>query len=256
MRKRISIGARTADSLRPLALLVAMAVLVTATGCDEPDNDEGTVISTIDLPSDILLDLACADVGINAEPCILQDPDNPYRTTTILEFQENNPDAPNKFTLQGGIPGGSSGAKARFYLWATALARFPSGENQFFTAQALHELYTASNDPIIRDQALRAYQSMLDNFFGSVVFFTCCGEFFSPPRDDVAFSVPLNELTIEALVYPGDLGFAPLVPEDPTGIDAGLLRLLMQEFIAEWGYTYQCQSDTAPHDCFVSVNEF
>ena len=73
-------------------------------------------------------------------------------------------------------PAGRTGAKARFYLWATALARRASGENQWYTARALHELYNYNDDPVIQAQALKAYRSVLDNFFGSATFFECCCE--------------------------------------------------------------------------------
>jgi hypothetical protein len=70
--------------------------------------------------------------------------------------------------LFNSIPPGPTGAKARFYFWATALARRPSGENQFYTALALHELFDAnsnvlSKDELVRAQALKAYRS--DNLF-------------------------------------------------------------------------------------------
>ena len=123
-------------------------------------------------------------------------------------------------------------------------------------------MFTSNGDPIIRDQAIKAYRSVWDNFFGSVVFFTCCGEFFPTPREDTAFAVPLNELVLERLVraaeftsteYPA--GFAPLIPDDPTGLDAGLIELETQEVISEWGFNYACTGSGDARQCFVSVNE-
>src|SRR5210317_2061406 len=140
-------------------------------GCGEsPSDSDGQVINSIALPSDVVLNLACENVGVYPENCVLGDPENPFITTTIVEFDENAPPGTDdKFDLLATIPEGPSGAKARFYLWATALARRPSGENQWYTAKALHELYDAnsnvlSTDELVRAQALKAYKSVLDNF--------------------------------------------------------------------------------------------
>ncbi len=266
MTKRTAI--RTARGLPStvLATLLALTILVSA-GCDSPggtDGDNITDLSLTEAPDNdnpTLLNLFCENVGVFIETCVLDDPENPFRSAIVREFDENDPDAETKFELAADITPGPLGAKARFYLWATALARRGSGENQYFTALALHELFTVNNDPVIREQALKAYRSVWDNYFGSVVFFTCCGEFFPTPRDDTAFAVPLNELVLERLVrasetqaegYPG--GFAPLIPDDPTGLDAGLIELEAQEVISEWGFNYQCTGTGAARLCFVSVN--
>ena len=130
------------------------------------------------MPTDTLLNLRCAEVGINDETCVLIDAENPFRYVAIAEFDVNLdmqglPQPPNfKFNLNNDIPAGPTGAKARFYLWATALAKAPySGENQWYTARALHEVFTANADPLIQAQAIKAYRSVLDNFFGTVTFF-------------------------------------------------------------------------------------
>lgn len=259
--------------------LFGLAVLA-MTGCSSPSstdgqvtgtlNSDGTVTGNIPLPTDTLLNLNCADVGISPNICVLDDPENPYRETATGEFDEDDPESPRKFALFEQIPGGPTGAKARFYFWATALARRPSGENQWYTAVALHELFTAAGDPIIREQALKAYRSVWDNFFGSVTVFTCCGEFFPDPpgREDTAFAVPLNELVLEGLVraaeftspfYPG--GFEPLIPDDPDAInrDPGLIELETQDVITEWGFFYRCTgagTEADPRLCVVSVGIF
>ena len=153
-------------------------------GCEERNADDGVPINTLDLPTDTLLNLACTDVGIN------------------------------KFELFNQIPAGPTGAKARFYFWATALARRQSGENQYYTALALHELYDLNSDMIVKEQALKAYRSVLDNFFGSVTVFTCCPG-VSPDGVPVPFPVGLNELTADALYRTDATGFVRLVPGDP-----------------------------------------
>ena len=243
-------------------------------GCSSKGAGDGEVINgpgceatdtCIVLPTDTLLNLNCPDVGIFIEQCVLEDPENPFINAGTAEFNVNDPDAETKFDLFNEIPKGPTGAKARFYLWATALARRASGENQYYTALALHELYTAAGDPIIRDQALKAYRSVWDNFFGSVTVFECCGEFFPFEREDTAFAIPLNELTLERLVraaetpdaaYPN--GYTPLIPDDPDslGNDAGLIELETQEVILEWGYNYRCTGSGSDRLCVVQVSIF
>ena len=197
-------------------VMVVFAALLTG-GCESPADSEGTLFNEILLPTDTLLNLACADVGIGAETCVLEDPENPYALIPTFEFDQNNPDGPSKFELAEGIPAGPTGAKARFYLWATALARFPSGENQWYTAQALHELFDANSDELIRNQALRAYQSVLQNFFGSFTVFE-----FGP--------VTLNEVTADNLYRTESTGWRRLVDGDPSNVI---------ELLLSWGFTYR-----------------
>lgn len=225
------------------ALLCVFVAL--AAGCDgEPGPNDGEVINAIILPTDTLLNLACEDVGIFTERCVLEDPANPFAMVPIIEFDINDPDAANKFDLFNSIPAGRIGAKARFYFWATALARRSSGENQFYTAVALHELWNYNSDPIIQTQALKAYRSVLDNFFGSVTVFTCCPA-VSPTGEPVPFSVGLNELTADNLYRTDATGFARLVPGDP---------LLVQSLLLDWGYTYRPANPPDFTDGLVFVN--
>lgn len=206
-------------------------------GCESPGEGDGVVINELLLPTDTLLNLACADAGIGFETCVLGDPENPFAMVATPEFNVNNPDARTKFDLANDIPAGPTGAKARFYLWATALARFPSGENQWYTARALHELFDANSDTLIQEQALKAYRSMFDNFWGSVTFFECCG--------GVTFSVNLNEQTADDLYRTESTGFVRLIPGDP---------LNAQSLMAEWGYTYRPATPPDYNDGLVTIN--
>jgi hypothetical protein len=242
--------ARPARGKHVLLALLGTAALVSA-GCNsERDEGDGELINTIVLPTDVVLDLYCEDVGVHPETCVLNDPENPFATTTIIEFDVNNPEASNKFDLFNSLPAGPSGAKARFYFWATALAQRPSGENQFYTALALHELFDAnsnaiSQDELVREQALKAYRSLLDNFFGSVTVFECCPG-ASPDGEPVPFSIPLNELTADALYRTDATGFRRLIPGDP---------ILVLELLLDWGYSYQPATPPDFNDGVVSVNE-
>lgn len=245
-----------------MALIGVVALAFAGCGGGERDENDGELFNSVLLPTDPVLNLYCEDVGVFPEDCVLDDPENPYASVVILEFDPNNPGPENKFDLYDAIPSGPTGAKARFYLWATALARFPSGENQYYTALHLHELFDAnsnvlSTDELAREQALKAYRSVLDNFFGSVTVFECaeCG-----PISDGEFpqnAVPLNERVADHLYRTESTNFvSPIAP-------SGLLRLvdgnpvLVLELFVDWGYSYQPCTDLP--DCtngVVSVGTF
>ena len=231
--------------VRKLALLLVSLGALAVSGCDSPDASDGTRYEAIILPTDTLLNLACADVGIFDNTCVLEDPENPFATVAIIEFDENNPDDFNKLLLADQIPPGPDGAKARFYFWATALARRASGENQFFTASALHELWSLNSDPIIREQALRAYRSVLDYFYGSVFFFACC-EAVSNDGLPLILPATLNEATADIL-YRNPTGFRRLVDGDPLNVI---------ELLGEWGYTYRPATPPNYDDGVVGVISF
>ncbi len=231
-----------AAAFRSASVILAGLFVLGATGCESPSEGDGTVANAIILPTDTVLDLACADAGINDEQCVLLDPENPYVNVTVREFDVNNPNAVTKFDLNGMIPAGPTGAKARFYLWATALARSPSGENQWFTARALHELWDANGDEVIRQQTLRAYRSVLDNFFGSVTFFTFGG---------TTTSRQLNAQVADDLFRPAATGFATPIDWDPA---TDIFERVVLELLTEWGYTYIPANPPNYDDGIVSVN--
>lgn len=233
------------DAGRILGVMLLCATGVLASGCGgERGAGDGEIINAIVLPTDTLLNLACADVGIFTEKCVLEDPENPFARVAIIEYDVNNPSATNKFELFNSIPPGRTGAKARFYFWATALARRASGENQFYTALALHELWNYNSDPIVQTQALKAYRSVLDNFFGSVTVFTCCPA-VSPTGTPIPFAVGLNELVADNLYRTDATGYARLVPGDP---------LLVLSLLLDWGYRYRPASPPDFDDGLVFVN--
>ena len=231
--------------VRKLALLLVSLGALAVSGCESPDASDGVRYDAIVLPTDTLLNLACADVGIFDNTCVLEDPENPFATVAIIEFDENNPDDFNKLELASQIPPGPDGAKARFYFWATALARRGSGENQFFTALALHELWSLNSDPIVEEQALRAYRSVLDYFYGSVFFFSCCE---AVSNDGLPLILPstLNEATADIL-YRNPTGFRRLVEGDPLNVI---------ELLGQWGYTYQPATPPDFNDGVVGVIAF
>ena len=245
-------------------LFTGLAVMITG-GCNsERDADDGELTNFIKLPTDTVLNLYCENVGIADETCVLDDPENPYATVTIIEPSATDPG--NKFDLFNAIPAGPSGAKAAFYLWATALAYRQSGENQYYTALALHELFDAnsnaigdegSEDELVREQALKAYRSVLDNFFGSVTVFNCfeCGRIAD--GDFPQFAVPLNERVADHLYRTESTNFvSPVAPNGLRRLVPGSPVLVLDLFV-QWGYTYQPCTDLP--ECtngVVGVGEF
>jgi len=96
----------------------------------------------------------------------------------------------------------------------------------------------------VQEQAKKAYRSVLDNFFSSVTVFTCCPA-ASPDGEPVPFSVPLNELTADALYRTEATGFRRLVPGAP---------ILVLEVLLDWGYSYQPATPPNFDNGVVSVN--
>ena len=232
--------------VRNIAVLLVSITALALAACKEPSSSDGIVYEAIILPTDTLLNLACKDAGIGFETCVLEDPENPYALTAVIEPGPNvGDDVCTKFCLAANIPAGPTGAKARFYLWATALARNGKGENQFFTAQALYELWNANSDPLIREQALRAFRSQLDNFYGSAFFFPCCA---NVSNDGLPLFLPstLNEATADIL-YRNPTPFRRLVDGDP---------LVVIELLGQWGYTYQPATPPNYDDGVVGIINF
>ena len=218
----------TGSKLRQVAIVCSLLLL--ATGCGK-DSDDGEVRSAVAIPTDLVLNLYCADIGLNTETCVLDDPDNSYGRTPFITMDPDDEDAFNtaKFALANDVAGNP---KATFYLYATALARAPSGENQWYTARALHELYTASGSDLIKDQTIRAYRSALDNFFDSATFFeaTFLG---APPPGGLFFPVLIRELTAQDLAMT-PTGYTPLFDQ----ADAGNNQFAARQTLGGWGYTW------------------
>ena len=194
----------TLMSIKRWIWVVLSLSFVVATGCDVKDGD---VQNGIPLPTDASLTLYSANEGIYPDTSILQDPAYPYATSSVNES--------NKWELDNTCPS----PKSRFYLWATALANIPTGENQFKTAEALHALYGQGGSVNARDHAIKAYRSVLDNFFNSATYFNAQ---YLP--ENPAYAVPLKDMVGQNLYTPADL--VPLY-SNPTyaAVDMG-----------QWGY--------------------
>ena len=198
------------------ALMLAGAMVLLTTACGEVDG--GTIQNEVPLPVDSTLNLYCENAGIFEEKCILDDPANPYARVSVTED--------NKFDLQDDAPS----AKSKFYLWATALAKGAGipGENQYYTALSLHQLFAESGSPVIKEQAKKAYRSVLDNYFDAPTFF---GPF---TQDEVFFAVSVKDLVGENLYEPTAANLVSLY-NDPAIALADM---------SKWGYIYDTTNKT------------
>ncbi len=100
--------------------------------------------------------------GIHPSKVTLDNPRNPFREFGVSDDQ--------KFRILGN--GGNAGA---FYAWATVLASIPIGENQFFTAVKLRDIYEANevaeeDRETVRRMAVDGFQAVLDCFPESLLF--------------------------------------------------------------------------------------
>ncbi|MGD8581479.1 MAG: hypothetical protein PVG12_04215 [Gammaproteobacteria bacterium] len=207
---KISINVTQYINMLAVLMFTAGLILMTA-GCDEIDT--GEVQNSVPLPVDSVLNFNCENEGIFPEDCVLDNPENPYARVSITED--------NKFRLNEEAPS----AKSRYYLWATALVRGAGipGENQFYTALSLHEVYTESGSPTTRNQAIKAYRSVLDNFFLAPTFFVVPVD-----GEDASIAVSLKDIVGANLFNPTSPNLVSLYT-DPA---------LALSDISEWGYVY------------------
>jgi hypothetical protein len=106
--------------------------------------------------------------GIYPSRVTLSNPRNPFRELSIGED--------TKYDILA-----DGGNAAAFYAWATLLATIPVGENQYYTATKLRDIYRANEVPredreIVRQMAITGFQRVLDCFPDSV-FFDVTGTF-------------------------------------------------------------------------------
>jgi len=138
--------------MRTLLPLLLTALAGCATDLPVPAYRYGTVLA------DLAFQVSDPGMGIHPNTSILRDPENPFVEGISLE---------GKFAALSDSP------VAGFYGMGTALAGQPTGEHQFYTAVSLDAIHAERevDDPgLVRDMAIRAYQSVLDNFPGSVTF--------------------------------------------------------------------------------------
>ncbi len=210
------------------ATLIAGSMILLTAGCGEVDG--GTVVGEIPLPEDSVLNFACADEGIYLQKCVLDNPENPYVNVAITEPKDEEPDDPcvdlydptSKFTLSDEAPS----SKARYYLWATALARGVGlqGENQYFTAFYLQAVYAESGSPTTQEQAKKAYRSLLDNYFLGPTF----DKYEVAPCEEVKVAAALKDR----------VGVNLYSPIDPVLVSLYDIPDSALQDISEWGFIY------------------
>jgi hypothetical protein len=79
------------------------------------------------------------DEGVHPSQSVLSDPNNPFANVSVDDLA--NPSPGNSIALKWQLAQSAPPA-AKFYAWATVLTGAPSGENQFYTADALKSVYT------------------------------------------------------------------------------------------------------------------
>jgi hypothetical protein len=191
------------------AIILTLSSFVLLSGCGGGDGSEQT---PVELQTNYTLDLACQNEGVFPETCVLNDPNNPFANVYINEE--------NKWDLHDAAPS----AKSRFYLWATALAKSPNGENQYYTASALHALYTEGGSVVAKTQAIKAYRAVLDHFFDDVTYFLA--DWLLPVVE--YYEVLLRELTGDRLYDPSFDNLSDLFETPEQALNT----------LNDWGYSY------------------
>ncbi len=137
--------------------LTLLGLVLVAVACgDDPEYEFGFNITGIQY------EFFDKTEGIFPSRVTLQNPRNPFREFGVSDDQ--------KFRILG--DGGNAGA---FYAWATVLANIPIGENQFFTAIKLRDIYESNelaeeDRETVRRMAVDGFQVVLDCFPESLLF--------------------------------------------------------------------------------------
>lgn len=102
------------------------------------------------------------EIGVHPNQTVLLDPANPFVGSAI--------GADTRWQIEA-----AGDPVAAFYCWATLLVAIPTGEHQYYTALNLQRIYDQGRAdevdlPAVRDLAIAAYQSVLDQFPESVTF--------------------------------------------------------------------------------------
>jgi hypothetical protein len=143
------------------SLFLALVLLVVACG-DVPELRFGENITGI------RFELFDPTEGVHPSKVTLQNPRNPFRDFNVSDD--------TKFEILDN--GGNAGA---FYAWATLLANIETGENQFYTALKLRDIFESNevapeDRETVRQMAISGFQVVLD-CFPDAVFFDVTGTF-------------------------------------------------------------------------------
>jgi hypothetical protein len=114
----------------------------------------------------ITFHLYSTDMGIHPSQSVLDDPNNPFAHVAIDDLNNGTPEKPARkwaFNPMTAPP------VTCFYVWASTLARAPNGENQFYTAERLYDVYrfdlsSPEDHEAVRVMAIRAFTAILTYF--------------------------------------------------------------------------------------------
>ncbi len=143
--------------MKNISTLVALLIVLTFNACS--NSGELVYGSTF---SDAPLTVFDNNEGIHPSKSVLNDPNN--------LFARASSGALTKWNIQ------SSGKRvAAFYSWATWLAHEPTGEHQYYVALNLAGIWSNGEArqedlPRVRQMAIDAYQSVLDNFLDAATY--------------------------------------------------------------------------------------
>lgn len=137
--------------------ITGLLVLLVLSACSEPgDFVYGSSFS--DAPF-VVFD---KKAGIHPSKAVLDDPNNPFARASSGET--------TKWDIYN-----SGNSVAAFYSWATWLVVQPTGEHQYYVAVSLHQIWSQGKArpedlDTVREMAIGAYQSVLDNFPDAVSY--------------------------------------------------------------------------------------
>jgi hypothetical protein len=134
-----------------------LAAAVALSGC----YDDPTIIYGRSL-DDMTFTVTDPGMGIYPNESVLEDPYNPFARSGV--------GTETKWQIQAG-----ASPVAAFYSWATVLAQGPYGEAQYYTALNLAAIYQRgladqASLAKTREMAVKAFQSVLDNFPDAVTY--------------------------------------------------------------------------------------
>jgi len=114
----------------------------------------------------IAFHLYSPDMGIHPSQSVLDDPGNPFALVPADELNNGTPASPARKWAFNPL---TAPPVTCFYIWATTLAKAPSGENQFYTAERLYDVYrfnlaAPADLAAVRGMAMGAYKALLAYF--------------------------------------------------------------------------------------------
>jgi len=149
--------------MRAMGLGLIGFILVGATACG-PSGPE-TALTGIDTHA-LKFHLYSSDMGVHPSKSVLDDPENPFAHVPVDALNNGTPQNP---ATKWSFDPAHAPPVACFYVWATTLAGAPNGENQFYTAERLYDIYRynlAKPEDLetVRNMAIAAFTALLTYF--------------------------------------------------------------------------------------------